>query len=79
MSRSNVSDLETPDHGETNTSRGGWNGGSQGWLMKKSLLVSSSLLQQNYFRVELYVGATKIASGEFSMRSDLFAPDKLKK
>ena len=67
--RTKAFDLDTPDPGQINTSRGGWNGGTQGWLMRNSLLLTSGLSPQNYFRVDLYTGTVKIASGEFSVRS----------
>jgi len=60
-------DLTPPPRGQSNTYKSGWNGGWQGWLMKGSLLGSSrSLREAQHFRVDLFVGSAKIASGEFS-------------
>jgi hypothetical protein len=62
-------ELESPQPGQANTFKSGWNGGLQGWLMKNSLL---GVHLQDNFRVDLLVGSKKISSGEFSVRSDPF-------
>lgn len=69
--RARAVELDSPELGQANTYKSGWNGGLQGWLTNSSLLGLGLRLQDN-FRVDLFAGPTKIASGEFSVRSDPF-------